>query len=76
MLNVAPTTVFAETATEQPPVPLHAPLQPVNVEPVAAVAVSVTEVPPATECEQSVPQLIPGPETVPVPDPALLTVRV
>ena len=68
--------MFAETVTEQLPVPAHAPLQPVNVEPVAAVAVRVTAVPPATECEQSVPQLIPGPATVPVPEPALLTVRV
>ena len=31
--------------TAQVPVPVHAPLQPVKVEPVAAVAVSVTLVP-------------------------------
>jgi hypothetical protein len=43
--NVAVTEVFALSVTEQAPVPLHAPLQPVKVEPVAGVAVRVTAVP-------------------------------
>jgi len=41
----APTLFAASTVTTQEPVPVHAPLQPVNVEPAPAVAVSVTEVP-------------------------------
>jgi hypothetical protein len=44
-LNVAVADFAASMVTAQLPVPLHAPLQPVNVEPAAAVAVSVTEVP-------------------------------
>jgi hypothetical protein len=59
-------------------VPLHAPLQPVNVDPVAAAAVSVTEVPLAYCAEQVAPQSMPDGELVAVPDPvpALVTVRV
>jgi hypothetical protein len=62
----------------QVPVPLHAPLQPVNVEPAAAVAVSVTIVPEANDAEQVAPQSIPAGELVtePEPVPALLTVNV
>jgi hypothetical protein len=75
-LNVAPTTVAADTVTLQTPVPPHAPVQPVNVEPVAGVAVRVTGVPLATGSEQSVPQPIPGPVTVPVPVPPFTTVSV
>ena len=72
---MAVTVVVAETVTVQAPVPLHAPLQPVNVEPAAGVAVRVTAVPLVTDSTQSAPQLMPGPETVPVPAPALVTVR-
>jgi hypothetical protein len=42
VLNVAVTLRAWLMATVQPPVPLHAPLQPAKVEPEAAVAVSVT----------------------------------
>lgn len=42
--KVAATLRAAVIATVQLPVPVHAPLQPVNVEPVAGAAVSVTEV--------------------------------
>src|SRR5207302_1723940 len=54
------------------------PLQPVNVDPVAGVAVRVTTVPLSKAAEQVAPQLIPaGSEvTVPLPVPALVTVRV
>ena len=55
----------------QPP-----PLQPVNVEPAAGVAVSVTAVPLGNAAEHVVPQEIPAGElvTVPVPAPVVLTV--
>jgi hypothetical protein len=44
-LNVAVTDFAESIATTQLPVPVHAPLQPAKVEPDAAVAVSVTDVP-------------------------------
>jgi hypothetical protein len=44
-LNVAVTDLVAVSETVQGPVPVHAPLQPVNVEPPVGVAVRVTEVP-------------------------------
>src|SRR5580704_2584817 len=44
-LKVALTVSFAFIATVQPPVPLHAPPQPVKLYPVAGDAVSVTAVP-------------------------------
>ena len=46
-LNVAVTLRAAVMDVVQVPVPLHAPLQPANVDPLAAAAVRVTEVPPA-----------------------------
>lgn len=45
VLNVAVTLRDAVIDNVQLPVPVHAPLQPANVEPLAAVALSVTEVP-------------------------------
>ncbi|HJU36323.1 MAG TPA: hypothetical protein VJ716_02765 [Gaiellaceae bacterium] len=53
------------------PVPLHAPDQPANVDPEAAMAFSTTVVPVLKLCEQALPQLIPLGElaTVPEPDP-------
>jgi hypothetical protein len=59
-------------------VPAQTPDQPVNVEPTAEVAVSVTVVPCATLELHTLPQATPaGVEfTVPVPVPARLTVRV
>ena len=44
-VNVAVTVAAAVNVTLQEPVPVHAPLQLVNVEPVAATAVRVTAVP-------------------------------
>ncbi len=44
-VNVAVTVLAASIVTSQAPVPEHAPPQPVNVEPVAGVGVSVTTVP-------------------------------
>jgi hypothetical protein len=59
-------------------VPEQAPLQPVKVEPDAAVAVNVTVVPALNVAEQVVPQLIPAGELVtePEPEPVLVTVSV
>ena len=45
LLNVAVTARAAVIDTVQAPVPLHAPLQPAKVEPLAAAAVRVTDVP-------------------------------
>src|SRR5437667_5342956 len=77
-VKVAATEVAALTVTVQVPVPAHPPpLQPANVEPVAAAAVKVTAVPLVYEAEHVAPQLMP-PEllvTVPLPVPALVTVK-
>jgi hypothetical protein len=71
-VNVAVTFWLALTVTVQGPMPEQPPpLQPVNVEPVAGVAVSVTEVPDANGAEHVSGQAIPAGslETVPTPDP-------
>src|SRR5207244_11658166 len=60
------------------PAPLHPPpLQPVKAEPAAGLAVRVTAVPLAKLAEQVATQVIPAGllVTVPLPVPALLTVR-
>jgi hypothetical protein len=44
-LNAAFTDLAAVMVTTQAPVPVHAPVQPANVAPAAAVAVKATEVP-------------------------------
>ena len=65
--------------TAQVPVPVQPPpLQPVNVEPAAGVAVKVTAVPLANAAEQVAPQAMPAGalETVPVPVPAVVTASV
>src|SRR5215831_21154194 len=77
-LNAAVTDVAALIVTVQLlAVPVQAPLQPVNVEPTAGAAVRVTAVPDVNEVEHVVPQLMPAGAlvTVPLPVPALLTVR-
>jgi hypothetical protein len=63
--------------TTQAPVPLHAPVQPANVEPAAAVAVSVTDVLLLKLAEHIVPQLMPAGElvTLPLPVPAFVKFR-
>lgn len=78
-LNVAVTDLLALITTVHVPVPLHPlPLQPAKVEPVAGLAVNVTEVPLVNGKLHVVPQSIPAGllVTVPSPTPALVTVRV
>ena len=77
--KVAVTDWAALIVTTQIPVPLHpAPLQPLNTDPLAGVAVSVTDVPLANDALHVAPQLIPTGllVTVPLPLPAFVTVRV
>ena len=76
VLNVAVTARAAVIASTQLPVPVQAPLQPANFEPVAAAAVSVTDAPLAKLALQVVPQLMPPvfDVTVPAPVPFLATV--
>lgn len=77
-LNEAVTAVAALSVTMQVPVPVHAPLQPANVDPLAGAAVSVTGVPVAKLPEHVGPQLMPAGAlvTVPLPLPAGVTVSV
>jgi hypothetical protein len=77
-LKDAPTLVAVFIATTQDPVPLQAPLQPANVEPEAAVAVSATLVPVVKLALHVAPQLMPAGEltTEPVPVPLVATVSV
>jgi hypothetical protein len=58
-------------------VPVQAPLQPVNADPVAAVALRVTAVPTGKAAKQVSPQRMPAGllVTVPVPAPVRVTVR-
>src|SRR6266536_2158644 len=57
--------------------PVQPPLQPVNVEPAAAISETVTTVPGLYSSAQSDPQLMPSGLllTVPLPEPSLLTAR-
>ena len=77
LLKVAVTVFAALIVTVHLPVPVHAPLHPLNTDPEAAEAVSVTTVPLAKFALQVVPQLIPEGvlATVPLPVPALVTVK-
>src|SRR5678815_1766231 len=78
VLNVAVTDCAALIATVHVAVPVQPPLQPANVEPLAADAVSVTDVPLAKLALQVAPQLMPVGDdvTVPLPVPARVTVSV
>jgi hypothetical protein len=72
VLNVAVTDVFADSEMSQEPVPVQAPDHPANVDPEAAVAVSVTDVPLLKFAVQVAPQLIPEGLLVTVPEPVPL----
>ena len=65
---------LAFIVTWQLPVPLHAPLQPANVEPLAALAVNTTCVPGAKLALQIPGQPMPAGELVTQPLPFSLTV--
>jgi len=69
LLKVAVTERAAVIDVVQVPVPVQAPLQPANVEPLAAAAVRVTDVPLEKFAPQVVPQLIPAGDEVTVPEP-------
>ena len=77
-VKVAVIVFEASIVTVQSEVPVHGVDHPVNVDPVAAVALRVTLVPPAKLDEHVLPHKIPeGTElTVPLPVPDLLTVNV
>src|SRR4029450_12511825 len=76
--NVAVTARAWVIVTAQVPVPVQTPpLQPVKVEPAVAVAVKVTAVPGGGDTGHVAPQLMPAGVlvTVPLPAPALVTLR-
>ena len=77
-VNVAVTAASPSSGTTHVAVPLQAPDHPVNCEPSAAVAVSVTVVPSTYDAVQVPPQLTPAGEetTEPVPEPDRMTVSV
>src|SRR5262249_33848434 len=72
--NVAVNEVAWSIRIRQEPVPVQGPLQPANVEPGAATALSVTKIPNGKSALQLVPQRMPtGSEvTVPLPSPAFV----
>jgi hypothetical protein len=74
--NVALRACTEVIETLQAPVPVQAPFQPVNVDPVAGVAVKATMVPLANDARQVVPQEMPAGAllTVPLPVPDFVTV--
>jgi len=78
MLKVAPTAREDCMPTVQLAEPVQAPDQPMNVESLAGVAVSVTVVVSGKVAVQVLPQLMPSGALVtdPVPEPILVTVRV
>ena len=78
LANVAVAAWFALIVSAQFPVPEQSPDQPVNFEPAAALAVSVTGVPSLNCAEHVAPHLIPAGELVtpPEPFPDLVTVSV
>ena len=76
-MNLAVTVLAASIVTTQGPVPVQAPDQPANVDPVNAAGVNVTDVPCENDAEHVTPQSIPTgvDDTVPDPVPAFETVN-
>ena len=72
-MNSAVTALSALIVRLQGGVPEQSSRQPAKTDPVAAVAVRMTLVPPAKLALQVWPQLIPGRSLVTVPDPCLVT---
>jgi hypothetical protein len=75
-LKVAVTEVFCVRVTWHEPLPLHAPLHPVNVEPAAGAAVKITAVPWLKFALHNVPQLIPAGLLVTDPEPVPPRVKI
>ncbi|HUF31421.1 MAG TPA: hypothetical protein VMM77_12285 [Gemmatimonadaceae bacterium] len=77
-VNVAVTLRAWFIKTWHVPVPAHAPIQPVNSEPLAGCAVNVTTVPLLNDALHAEPHVIPAgvDVTVPLPLPSLVTVSV
>jgi hypothetical protein len=77
-VNVAVTLTDALPPSVQLPVPVQPPLQPANVDPLAGVAVKVTDVPAGYVALHVGPQLIPAGllPTLPLPVPATFTAMV
>jgi hypothetical protein len=77
-VKLAVTVWSLVTVTVHEPTPLHAPLQPPNVEPESGEVLSVMTVPEVTVAEHVAPQLMPPalPVTVPLPVPDFVTVSV
>ena len=71
-MNVAATVRSLDIVTTQAAVPVQAPVQPVKVLPVAAVAVRVTAVPETNVAEQPTPHDTPAGELLTRPDPVPL----
>jgi hypothetical protein len=69
-LKVAVTDLTRSTVTVHGAVPVHAPLQPPKLDPAAAEAISLTDVPARYDSQQSPPHLIPAGVLVTVPRPA------
>jgi hypothetical protein len=78
VLNVAVTDSAASIVTEQLATPVHAPVQPANVEPEFGTWASATDVPLAKLAAHVPGHAIPAGVlvTVPPPDPAMVTVSV
>src|SRR3954454_13888629 len=76
VVKVAVAEWLALIVSVHAPVPVQSPLQPVNVEPEAAVAGSVTVVADAYDAEQVAPQLIPAGARATEPEPLPLFVTV
>ena len=74
-VKTAPTLFATSMMTVQVPLPLQGPVHSVKTLPLSGVAVRVTETPDMTSVEQSEPQLMPVDETMPLPEPDLMTVR-
>src|SRR5436190_1282890 len=72
-VNVAVTVWSAVMVTEQGPVPVQAPVQPVNAKPVAGVGVSATTVPSANVVLHVVGQVMPAGFEATDPDPFTVT---
>jgi hypothetical protein len=75
-INAALAVFAASMVMVQAPVPVQAPVQPVNSALALAVAVSVTADPAAYAAEQVAPQAIPAGDELTVPGPAPLLVAV